>query len=172
MSGKINYLGLMPAIHAKAEAILLGIMDKARVDSVLITSTVRSPADQARVMYDNLEAWHNLSEGKEKKDKDPKKLYRAGGIYVIGVYDHQKAMGANAEAVKHAMVGAIIEMGPEHVSAHCTNDPMKCVFDVAPSSVPEEKKKSFANQISVTSGVMKFFMPPVDPAFHIEINLA
>jgi hypothetical protein len=145
-----------------AEKVIESILEKCEIESALITSTIRSPADQARIMYDNLEA-----HGIEKQ----RKLYKPAGNSVTDVYEHHKAVGEKADAVKKEMAEKIIDVGPEHVSAHCVNDPKKGVFDIAPSSIPEEKKKAFINQVTITQGVTKFLRPPIDPAFHIEIKV-
>jgi hypothetical protein len=147
-----------------AEELLEGILEKCRVTDAIVTSTVRTPADQARIMYGNIEA-HGV--------EAQRKLYKpAGGGVIIDIYVHQKAQGATAEATKHAMEQKIVELGPEHISAHCTADPAKSVFDVAPSSIPADKKQAFINQVSATPEVTKFLRPPVDPAYHIEIKWA
>ena len=153
-----NIKPLVPA----AEDALDHVLEKCDLAGALVTSTVRTPEDQARIMYDNLETHGVIAQ---------RKLYKpAGGGVIIDVYEHQKAMGAMPVDVKHAMAQKVIELGPEHVSAHCTADPNKSVFDVAPSSIPDERMKMFVNQVSVMSGLIKFLRPPVDPAFHLEIR--
>jgi len=169
MSDKIKYNGPVAAIPPAAETILLGIMEKSCVDSVLITSTVRSPADQARIMYANLNGPEN---DKKEYIERQLKLYGDNGDRVIRVFEQQLSIGASAADTMRAMEHKILEIGPEKVSAHCVVDPKKSVFDIAPSSIPEDKKKAFANQAAVTRGVAKVFYPPIDPAFHLLINLA
>jgi hypothetical protein len=145
-----------------ADTVLEDILTKSDVEGAIVTSTTRTPEDQARIMYENLEA-HGVA--------SQRMLYKAafGGL-IIDVYEYQKAMGQPADAVKHAMAQKIIELGPEHVSAHCTADPKKSVIDVGPKSIPDEKKPAFINQVTVAPGLIKFLRPPVDPAFHIEIK--
>ena len=123
-------------------------------------------------MFENFEAWHVLPNGPDKDSKNPRKLYKPkfGGV-VIDVYDYQKMMGQPTDAVIHAMAQKIIELGPEKVSAHCTADLNKSIFDVAPTSIPDDKKKTFINQVTMTTGLVKFLRPPLDTAYHIEVKL-
>jgi hypothetical protein len=154
--------GIKPLVAA-AEKILDGILEKCNVSGALVTSTVRTPDDQARIMYENIERYGI---------KAQRQLYKAAGKLIIDVYESQKSMGANADAVKHAMAQKIVEIGPEKISAHCTADPNKSVFDVSPSSIPEERKNAWVNQVSVTPGLIRFLRPPADPAYHIEIKIS
>jgi hypothetical protein len=164
--------GVKPMAPA-AQAALDHVLEKCDITGALVTSTVRTPDDQARIMYENFESWHALPNGPDKDAKNPRKLYKpAFGGLIIDVYESQKAMGATAEAVKHAMVQKIIEVGPEKISAHCTADPKKSVFDVAPSSIPDDRMKMFVNQVAVMPRLIKFLRPPADPAFHIELKVA
>ena len=161
---RFSYSPNIKPLASAAETALDQILEKCDVAGAIVTSTVRTPEDQARIMYDNLEA-HGVAA--------QRKLYKpSGGGLIIDVYEYQKMMGQVADAVKHAMAQKIIELGPEKVSAHCTADPNKSVFDVAPSSIPDERKKMFVNQVTVMSGLIKFLRPPVDPAYHIEIKIA
>jgi hypothetical protein len=159
---KIKYSGAMPPIPIQAQAALLDILRMAGVDSVLITSTTRTPEDQARIMYDNLER-HGVAAQKD--------LYKAPGRAVIDVYFHFKAMGQTADRIKSEMTRKIQELGPQLISRHCAEPTVKSVFDVAPSSIPTEKKDAFESVVSGNDHVDKFLKPPTDPAYHIEINL-
>jgi hypothetical protein len=158
---KFRYSTGTKSLAAAAEKILGEIFEKCGVLEALVTSTVRTPDDQARIMYDNIERYGI---------KAQRQLYKAAGNLIIDVYESQKSMGATGDAVKHAMVQKITEIGPERISAHCTANPNKSVFDIAPSSIPDVKKKMFINQVSVEPGLIRFLRPPVDPAYHIEIR--
>jgi hypothetical protein len=160
---KINYAKPMTWIPGYAAAVLLDIMQESGVDEVLITSTTRSPQDQARIMFDNLEEHGVVAQ---------KQLYKAPGQAVIDVYVSCRAMGKNADQVKTEMVRKILELGPQTVSRHCAEPTVKSVFDVAPSSVPDDRKVSFIAAISGNPHIDKFLQPPTDPAYHLEINLA
>jgi hypothetical protein len=161
--GKINYADdHMTRIPELAAGVLLGIMDDAHVEEVLITNTTRSPQDQARVMFDNLERLGVAAE---------KKLYKAPGQAVIDVYASMRAMGHNADDTKLAMTEKILELGPQTVSHHCAEPDVRSVFDVAPSSIPVLLRGTFESVVSDCDQVDKFLMPPTDPAYHIEIPL-
>lgn len=160
---RFKYASTAKPLPPAAEDMLNHVLEKCDFTGALVTSTVRTPEDQARIMYDNIET-HGVAAQRA--------LYKpSGGGLIIDVYEHQKAMGATPDAVKHAMAQKIIEIGPEHVSAHCTVDPNKSVFDVAPSSIPDNRMKMFGNQVSVMPRLIKFLRPPVDPAFHIELKI-
>jgi hypothetical protein len=163
MSERIKYLGVMAAIPTKAETVLLSIMDQACVDSVRITSTTRTPADQARIMYANLEE-HGVAA--------QKKLYKLPGQTIIDVYVSSKASGKSPAEIMADMQAKILDVGPQNVSRHCALPTVKSVFDVAPSSIPDIKNAAFEAAVSACFNVDKFLKPPVDPAYHIEINLA
>jgi hypothetical protein len=164
---KINYSNPMPPIPEPAENILLDIMRLAGVDSVLITSTTRNPVDQARIMYDNLEG---TKEGQGIEEQ--RKLYKAPGNAVIDVYEHCKAQGMTINQVRVEMVRKILEIGPQMISHHCTEDTTKrSIFDVAPSSIPDSAKRKFENLVAAHGNVNKFLMPPRDPCYHIELDL-
>jgi len=139
-------------------AILEDILRNAGLKSATISSTARTPADQARVMYDNLEA-----EGVAKQ----KKLYAAAGDEVIDVYASSKAAGKTPSQIKAAMEAKIIQIGPTQVSHHASDPNVLNVFDVAPSSVTD--KKAFENAVASENRVSKFLLPPNDPGYHLEI---
>jgi hypothetical protein len=71
------------------------------------------------------------------------------------------------------MAAKIRELGPETVSAHCTNDPEKLVaYDILPASVtPASKKNDFiAAMQSITS---RFLIPGIttgEPVYHAEMR--
>jgi hypothetical protein len=160
---KINYLAGVKPIHPQAAQALSAACDIARVASVIITSGKRAPEDQARIMYDNLEKYGVIAQ---------RKLYKPqGGGLIIDAYASLKAMGQTPELVKAGMVRKINEIGPEKISAHCTADPAKIVFDVAPSSVPEPLKPAFVTAVNACPIVTKFLKPPTDPAYHIEMKV-
>lgn len=146
--------------HTKT--VLKEILSHAGLDSCKITSTSRTPADQARIMYDNLEA-HGVAQQKA--------LYAAAGDLVIDVYSQQKAAGKNATQIKAAMEAKINAIGPEKVSHHCADPAKLNVIDVAPSSIAN--KHGFENAVNVAriSGKVSRFITPNngDPAYHIEI---
>jgi hypothetical protein len=159
----IKYSGHIAPLPPQAETVLLDILRLAGVESAIITSTTRTPGDQARIMYDNLEAYGVAAQ---------KLLYRAPGQAVIDVYASCRAEGMSADQTKAEMVRKILEIGPQMVSHHCTEDTTKrSIFDVAPSSIPDSAKRKFENLVSAHGNVDKFLMPPRDPCYHIELAI-
>lgn len=139
-------------------AILEDILRAAGLNSALISSTARKPAQQARVMYDNLEA-HGVSQQKA--------LYAAAGDQVIDVYAKSKAAGKSPDQIKSDMEAKIIELGPTRVSHHAADPKVLNVFDVAPSSISD--KNAFEIAVGKDKRVSKFLVPPNDPGYHLEI---
>ncbi len=139
-------------------AILKDILKAARLACATISSTARTPAAQARVMYNNLEV-----EGVAKQ----KKLYAAAGDAVIDVYAAAKAAGMTSTQIKAAMEAKIIELGPTSVSHHAADPKILNVFDVAPSSIAD--KTAFELAVRADRRVSKFLLPPADPGYHLEI---
>jgi hypothetical protein len=138
--------------------VLEDILQAAGLNSALITSTARTPADQARVMYANI-----VKTGVAKQ----KQLYAAAGDLVIDEYVKAKKAGKTEVEIKAAMEAKIISVGPTRVSHHAADPNVLCVFDVAPSSIA--KKAAFEKAVRADKRVKKFILPPVDPAYHLEI---
>lgn len=134
------------------------ILQAAGLSSALITSTARTPADQARVMYNNIVA---TSVAKQKQ------LYAAAGDAVIDEYVKAKKAGKTPIEIKAAMEAKIIAIGPTKVSHHAADPNVLCVFDVAPSSI--KKKAEFEKAVRADKRVKTFLLPPLDPAYHLEI---
>lgn len=138
--------------------VLSDVMTAAKVTKVTISSTQRSPADQARVMYNNLE-----TQGVDAQ----RRLYKPPGQAVIDVYVAGKAAKQTPDAIKAAMTAKINELGPETVSHHAADPKVLNVLDVAPSSVSDVN--AFQNAAKADKRVSKFLTPPNDPGLHFEI---
>lgn len=65
------------------------------------------------------------------------------------------------------MISKINEVGPTNVSKHCANPDELNVIDISPSSIPN--KSAFENCLSSSYLISRFFTPPTDPAYHIEV---
>jgi hypothetical protein len=160
---KIEYESDITKIPDKAKVILIKILNEAGISSVKITSTIRTPADQARIMYDNLQQY-----GVEKQ----KQLYGNNGDLVIDEYENAKKEKKTEIEIKQKMETKIKELGPATVSKHC-GDPAKIsIFDVAPSSIPETTKSDFVKALKNSKDLSKYILPPTDPAYHLEIELS
>jgi hypothetical protein len=149
------------ALTPFSKGVLQDIMRRAGVTSAVVTSTQRTPAAQARAMFENCE-----SQG-VKSQKD---LYGPNGDLVIDVFVAGKAAGKTAAQIQKEMEKKIIALGPSNVSHHAADPKVLNVFDVAPSSIPAAKQAAFQKAVLADKRVRKFFTPSQgDPGFHIEI---
>jgi hypothetical protein len=151
---KANQTDLTPY----SRQVLEDILRAAGLKQATISSTSRTPAEQARVMFDNLERY-----GVEHQ----KKLYGRAGDRVIDVYVKTKSAGQTSQQVKAAMAEKIRELGPTNVSEHAADPRVLNVFDVAPSSIKD--KVTFERAVKGERRVAKFLTPPADPGYHLEI---
>ena len=138
--------------------VLRDVMAASSVVKLTISSTQRSPTDQARVMYNNLETQGVAAQ---------RRLYKEPGQAVISVYEAGKSAGKTADAIKADMTAKINELGPMTVSHHAADPKLLNVFDVAPSSVADVA--AFQTAAKADSRVSKFLTPPNDPGLHFEI---
>jgi len=134
------------------------VMRASGTRDVLISSTQRTPRDQARVMFDNCR--------KDGPDQQ-KGLYASAGDKVIDVYVASTAAGRSADQVKADMEAKIVDLGPTNVSRHTADPRVLAVIDVAPSSLPD--MGTFERAVKADSRISQYFMPPKDPGFHLEI---
>lgn len=126
--------------------------------SCTITSTARTPVDQARAMF------RNIVGTSVKAQKD---LYGHWGDLVIDQYVLSKKAGKSPDQIKADMAAKIIEIGPAKVSRHCADWNVLCVVDIAPSSIANKAK--FVAAFKADKRISKYFLPPTDPAYHLEI---
>ena len=146
------------SVTALSLQVLEDILAAAGLSSCIISSTARSPADQARVMFNNIVATSVAAQ---------KKLYAAAGDLVIDEYLKAKAAGKTPTEIRAAMEAKINELGPTKVSHHAADPNILCVFDVAPSSIAN--KAAFERAVRKDKRVSKFLLPPDDPGYHLEI---
>lgn len=138
--------------------VLRDVLREAKLKHALVSSTARSPHEQARVMYDNCERYGSTPQ---------KGLYAAAGDKVIEVYERAKASGKPSADVKQAMTDKIRELGPTNVSRHASDPHKLNVFDVAPSSITD--KVGFEHAVKNDKRIAYFLLPPKDPGYHLEI---
>jgi hypothetical protein len=149
-------------VSEKTRTIMTEILNHAGLGSCLITSTSRTPAGQARVMFNNLEKLGIESQ---------KALYAAAGDLVIDVYAAAKSAKKTADQIKALMEAKIIAIGPEKVSRHCADPSRLNVVDVAPSSIGNKQAFENAVETALADGSVSRFITPRngDPAYHIEV---
>lgn len=98
-----------------------------------VSSTQRSPADQARAMFQNL---ISTAQSIEENIKRQLQLYGPNGDKVIQVFAEMTTGKSRAEitsiadAIKAKMEAKIVEIGPSNVSTHCADPSIKSVIDV------------------------------------------
>jgi len=143
-----------------SRTVIKRIMAASGVLSVKVTSTARDAYDQARAMYDNIE-----SEGVDAQ----KELYAQAGQDVIDVYVASKAAKKDRNATINDMKDKIVAIGPGKVSRHCADSATLEVIDIAPSSIAADKRKDWETALAAEAGVSQYFVPPKDPAYHLEI---
>jgi hypothetical protein len=141
--------------------VLTGILNAAGLSSCRITSTSRTPADQARVMFNNI-VEHGVAAQKA--------LYSSAGDAVIDAYVLARNQGKSSSQIKEAMKNKILQIGPSRVSRHCADPAVLNVVDISPGSITNKTAFEAAVNHAVQNGsVSKFLEPPSDPAYHLEI---
>ncbi len=108
---------------------------------------------------------------KKKGVAAAKSLYGKAGGEVIGVYESSIKDEKTSSETKEAMLAKINELGPTNISTHVVgSDGVLCVFDVDPASIGATgARKRFSNAVKAHKSIKRFFEPPNDPAFHLEV---
>jgi hypothetical protein len=140
-----------------AKRVLTEILQAAGLTKAQVTSVARTPADQARIMYENIASRGDAGVAFSYN------LYGAGGDKVTKVYADNKTKPR--DQVIRLMAEKITEIGPATVSKHISES--HYVFDVAPSSITD--KPAFVKAAKAHKAVANVLEPPSDPAYHIEI---
>lgn len=161
------------AINAYSREVVKRLLRQAGQKLATVTSTQRTPYDQARVMFDN-----------ELAKQSP--AYRQPGRDVLAVYK-QMTVGKNPDQIRairpsiiSAMEAKIRTFDPTtQVSRHCGDPAVLTVLDVAPSDFGPTSSKNFARRALAATGTVSAFLGPKwlkipglieDPrAFHLEI---
>lgn len=148
------------AMTENALTALREICSNACIRSVMITSTARTVEDQARIMYGNIQ---------RQGVATVRALYRPPGQAVVAAYEQAREAGLPPAEIQRAMAGRIRQVGPENVSRHIAQEDV-CVFDVAPSSIPETSRQRFITEAQAHASVVHFLQPPRDPTYHLEVE--
>jgi RHS repeat-associated protein len=137
--------------------MLSDIMRASGNPNVTITSTMRTPEDQARAMYNNIisrGAAYNLQ------------LYSANGDRVVNVAAAGRRQGLSKDEILRAMAQEMRRIGPGRVSRHAGDPSVINVLDISPHSI--RNRQAFVREIR-ERGIF-LLQPPSDPAFHLEIR--
>lgn len=124
---------------------------------ITITSTARTPAEQARIMYGNIErtgAAEQLG------------IYANAGDQVINVYTAGKNAGKSQAQIISAMEAKINELGPSTVSKHLADPSVMNTFDVSIRRLANPDQ--FRMQMQRRPELHKLLNE--NGAYHIEIN--
>ena len=121
---------------------------------IYITSTARTPYDQARIMYDNCNA--NLQEQRD--------TYASSGQKIIDIYVNNKSK--SREIVITKMEEKIKEIGPSKVSKHLADPLYMNTFDVSYGRLSNKIK--FWNEMKKRSELDKILNE--NKCYHIQIN--
>jgi len=162
-----------PLVSLQNLSLLKGVLREAGQSKAVITSTLRLPAEQARVMFDNI--YHGTS---------PR--YAIAGQQVLDVYRRmtrgltRPQIARQRDAIQAAMEQKIRDVGPTKVSKHCNTESgyaIYQVFDVGPNSsgftVSSRRLFTAAVGRAVAARAVNTFLHPGnsnDPAFHLEIG--
>ncbi len=145
---------------AYSRTVLEDILRATGVSSCTITSTTRTPHDQARIFYQQLTGALAAAS------------YAAAGEAVKAVGRAAiKAKKSRAEAIA-LMEASIRTYNPmSQVSKHLADPAVLNVFDVAPTSIPSRRRAAFVNAVNADARVNGFLHPgnSSDPAFHIQV---
>jgi hypothetical protein len=133
------------------------------LDELVISSTGRTPKDQARVMYENEVAGKSSSYGKPGRE-------------VLKLVHDLK--DCTPDEIKQAMEDKINEVGPTKVSKHASDPKVLTVVDIPVSFINSKgynTKRDFINAVEglKKAGLISNFLHPGnnkgEQAYHIEI---
>jgi hypothetical protein len=164
--------------NANANAVSANMMDavkdslrEAGQANATITSTARTPADQARAMFNNLV---NPANPIATNVANQHALYAPPGDAVIDVFVAQTQgmnraqIMQNAANIQAAMVQEINNQGPQNVSRHCADPNQVSVVDVGAAPFNANNAPLF---IAAARGWVRTFLDErnTNNCFHLEL---
>ena len=160
-----------------SRSIIKDAMRFAGQSQAIVTSTARTTAEQARVMFEVLEGPVTptmLAKGHSTTIAYSYALYNTNGDQVIDTYVASKAAAKSPTLIKADMQQKIDDIKLTRPTAFThTSDPAKLqVADIAPSSISNDMLFQQATAASTDPRIARRFSPfttPVDNAFHLEI---
>ena len=123
-------------VSNKTKNLLKEVGKKTNNLDIYITSTSRTPYDQARIMYDNC-----IAHGSESQ----KNIYKQPGKNVIDVFISQSAANKSKEEIIKKMEEKVIGEGPSNVSKHCSDISKMNTLDLSYGKL--KNSTSFYNEI-------------------------
>ena len=148
------------AIHSNTLSFIKLLGDESGNYNIEISSSARSPMEQAIVMYENC-----VKLGVESQ----RKLYLNAGDQVIRVFERYQ--GATRNEAINAMYNKIFDLGPSRVSKHCVDPSLMNVIDIPFSSI--QHKGAFRRALGKYSPnpIECFLVESDNNCFHIELRL-
>ena len=177
--GSIADVSVGYGANADAGAVSAGMLDVVRdglraagQSNGTITSTARTPEDQARAMFQNLvNAAHSIAQNIQTQLG----IYAAAGDAVINVFADEvdgltrPQVLANAATIQAAMVTEINNQGPSSVSHHCADPAVVSVVDVTAAPFNANNSPLFVS--SVSPRLTRFIDERgTNNCFHLELN--
>jgi hypothetical protein len=153
---QLSYKSGVPEVLSDyTEGVLKGVLRQAGQSTVLITSTFRTPREQAEAMYVNLvndDKIHYQCKWAQLASNEFRKLRNKGA----------------SEPVIVTGMTQFIEIDPCCVSHHCCDFSRRQVIDISRQSISGKLFEAVARNESRIDQKESF--PKKDPAFHIEIE--
>lgn len=163
------------ALSKYAQEVLLAAADKAGIERVFVTSTIRPPRVQAEAMY------KNISSGRIVRYRKPGQKVTELCIKLLG----QLATREETLEKMTTLIEELSEKG-QRVSRHCVSEGeySRCnIVDVS-SSILHDKARLFIKHLAEHKDVGRIIQPigskiaynkvsfdAAEPAIHIEINI-
>ena len=151
-------------ISTKTLSVVKQLVSSAGMNSATITSSLRSPEDQAAAMYTNC-----ANNGAASQ----KALYGANGDAVIDVYIAGVNKGLSKSTIISNMAAKIRALWPGLVSNHCVSPEQyskRNVIDIGYSSISNKDAFRRAINNAKSNGTVAVFTDePGNGCFHIEI---
>lgn len=142
------------ALSEKTKNVLREVGEASGNYYIAITSTARTPYDQARIMYDNCKS--NL--------KEQRNTYKAPGQRVIDVYENNRSK--SRDSVIKLMEQKINELGPSNVSKHLANPEILNTFDIAYGNLKDKNK--FLSEMKKRAELDEILIE--NNCYHTQIN--
>jgi len=154
-------------VSEKSLSTIKTLVLEADLTSCRITSTLRSPAEQASAMFDNLEIPDNV--------QNQRNLYGRVGNLVIDVYVASKAARKTATQIKSDMTQKIEELlkAGESLGRHCVSSEAYAkvnAIDIGYNSISNQASFRAVLQKAHNAGKIYFIDEPYNSCFHIEIT--
>ena len=148
------------SVSVSSVELILKLAEDSGNESISVSSTSRTPYDQARIMFENCE---------KLGMKSQYKLYARAGDKVIDVYKNLTKKNMTRDEIIRAMTAKINEIGPSKVSKHCVDTSLYNVVDIPFSSVKDKDAFRKAIKSSMPVPITKFLDETNNNCFHIEI---